>query len=87
MPTKNDTKMKILPKCQKGFDTKTNYLRLMKNSSVIFLFTLFIAIFSVSCEKEIEIDFKRKKSPFLMTFLFAPLIGRMLQPKLKEILL
>ncbi len=24
--------------------------------------------------------FKRKKSPFLMTFLFAPLIGGMLQP-------
>jgi hypothetical protein len=30
--------------------------------------------------EEIRIDFKRKKSPFLMTFLFAPLIGGMLQP-------
>jgi hypothetical protein len=25
-------------------------------------------------------DYKQKKSPFLMTFLFAPLIGGMLQP-------
>jgi len=28
--------------------------------------------------------FKRKKSPFLMTFLFAPLIVGMLQPNLND---
>jgi hypothetical protein len=29
---------------------------------------------------EIKFDLTQKKSPFLMTFLFAPLIGGMLQP-------
>ena len=56
MPTKNDTKIKILPNCQWHFETKTSYLRPMKNSIVVFLFALVIALFSVSCEKEIEID-------------------------------
>ncbi len=36
---------------------------------------------------EIKFDLTQKKSPFLMTFLFAPLIGGMLQPKLSKILL